>query len=712
MRAISCAVVSKSTELNRQSMARTIQGMLLWLLVVAMLAVNVSSLFASSSPIKGTRGNLHTELIWLKGGDRATPEQFEAAIVNHVLTQIYPEEREGAVRLHGLSDTDEVEAFLDELISTQLNEHHIAGAGVAVVADGELLFAKGYGYADLDADFGADFESELPVIADRTLLRTDSTGKLFVWTAVMQLVEQGKVDLESDVNRYLDFQIPATFPEVITLKHLMSHSAGFDDQGYLYALDASQIETAGLWLAENMPVRVRPPGVVSAYSNYGTALAGYIVERVSGLPFEQYVEEHVFQPLGMIHSTFRQPVPAALADDVSTNYHYADGEFHAVPFTYLRVGAMGEGHTTVTDMAKFMMAHLAEGDSPILQAEILRQMHSQLFAHDPQVSGIAYGFAESRQNGQQILRHEGNNPGVSSSALFLLPEERLGVYVAYNSNGGFGPGEQFRRAFMNHYFPAEAVPPQAIPLSADQTQELTGSYRSTRIFQTTFGKVVRLLGGNYADVEVRAGLDGVFTTEGIGSTPLEWVAVEPNVLRLADGALDGQGELVFHADNADQGARLFIGNNPYRAYEKVPWYENADFQIFVLIVCELIFFLALLAFPLRKLLRKGREATSSLPVHPVMQWLIALVCFLGLLLPFGLLLTLEESLLYGVNRALIGVLTLPLLAVASTIGAALILLRNWREFTRVERVHYGTVLVATVVFVGWVNYWNLLGFRF
>jgi CubicO group peptidase (beta-lactamase class C family) len=643
----------------------------------------------------------HKELIWLEGGHGATPEQLADAFVNKVLTQTYPKEMVSPP-LNGPSNRREVELFLNNLMQIQLHDNHIAGAAVAVVRDGELLFANGYGYAGLEA--------RKPVVAEQTLLRTDSTGKLFVWTAIMQLVEQGKLDLDADVNTYLDFSIPATFPQPITLEHLMSHSAGFEDRGYLFAHDPAELEPTDVWLTRNIPARVHPPGIVSAYSNYGTALAGYIVERISGLPFEQYVEEMIFEPLAMQNSTFRQPLPEDLATDLTTNYRYANGEFWAVPFTYLRVSAVGEGHATVTDIAKFMAAHLAEGDSPILKASTSAQMHSQLFTHDPRVSGIAYGFVQTTQNGRQILRHEGNNPGVSSSALFLLPEQKVGVYVAFNSNGGFGPGEQFRQAFLNHYYPIEAVPPQSINLNSAQNAELTGNYRSTRMFYTSFAKIVRLLGGNYADITVKASDDGRFTTQGVGSTSLQWVPVEPQVLRLADGAADGQGDLVFDADEQGHLARLYIGNNPYRAYEKVDWYETTDFHLLLLMLCELIFVLALIAFPLIRLANRAKPRTGS--ANTVVKWLVAMACLLALLFPIGLLLTVEESLLYGVSVALIAVLSMPLVAIVLSLGTLFLLLRGWREAWLLERIHYGTFLVAMIAFVGWLHYWNLLGYRF
>ena len=644
----------------------------------------------------------YKEMIWLDSGHGAGPEEIVDAMVNHVLPQTYPKAQPATAKLN---DPREVAAFFDTLIPTQLRENNIAGAGVAVVKDGQLLFSKGYGYTDL--------ATTQPAVADQTLFRTDSTGKLFVWTAVMQLATQGKLDLDADVNTYLDFSIPATFPEPITLKHLMSHTAGFDGKPYILARDISDVEPIGTWLARNLPARVRPPGVVSGYSNYGTGLAAYIVERVSGMPFEQYAETHIFAPLGMQRSTFRQPLPPELAADLTTNYHYANGTFQSVPFQYLRA-QVGEGAMTVTDMSKFMRAHLASGDSPILSAATAQQMHSQLYVHDPRISGFAHGFAETTQNRQHILRHEGNLEGVSSSELFLLPGQRLGVYVAYNSNGGFGPGEEFRRAFLDHYFPAAATPPTPVRLTQDQIDALTGSFRSTNIFSRSFAKVLTLLGGLYGDVQVRANADGTFTTHGIGAEPLRWVPVEPQVLRLADGALNSQGDLVFGMDAQDGVTRLYVANTPYRAYEKVAWYETGGFHITLLAVCEALFLSALIIWPVAWFMQRRRATVHSSRSRRLMRWLMAGACLLAVLFLIGLAISLEEALLYGVTSALISVLVLPLLMIIMFVGSLGFAARSWRDagWGVIGRVHYSVVAVAMLAFVGWLSYWNLLGFHF
>ena len=300
----------------------------------------------------------------------------------------------------GPTDPAELEAFMDDLLGRQMEDHHIAGAAVSVVKDGKLFFAKGYGYANL--------EKGIPVDPEQTSFRIGSVTKLFTWTAVMQLVEQGKLDLDADINTYLDFRIPDTYPQPITLKHLLTHTPGFEDRFFeVLASDADDLTPPRQWLVSHMPARVRPPGDCAAYSNYGTALAGYIVARVSGQPYDQYIQEHILSPLGMVHSTAQSPIPPHMHAHASTGYTYVDGALQAFP-DYLGQPALVPGagiSASATDMARFMIAHLQSGayaDADIANARILKestaqQMHSTVYAHDPRLLGTAYGFFDFKR---------------------------------------------------------------------------------------------------------------------------------------------------------------------------------------------------------------------------------------------------------------------------------------------------------------------------
>jgi CubicO group peptidase (beta-lactamase class C family) len=187
----------------------------------------------------------------------------------------------------------ELEAFLAGLLPSLMEAHHVPGAVFVMVKDGELFFARGYGYADL--------ETRRPVDPETTLFRVASVSKLFTATAAMQLVEQGKLDLHADVNQYLeDFEIEEAFGEPVTLHHLLTHTGGFDDRYLRSAVRiGTPIQPLGLYLAERMPPRVTPPGRILSYSNHGIALVGHLVEAVTGSSFTEYVDAQVLGPLRM-----------------------------------------------------------------------------------------------------------------------------------------------------------------------------------------------------------------------------------------------------------------------------------------------------------------------------------------------------------------------------------------------------------------------------
>src|SRR3984957_10231240 len=213
---------------------------------------------------------------------------------------------------HSLDQAD-LTAFFDGILPLQLERSDIAGASVLVMKDGNTLLAKGYGYADV--------KSKKPVDPAATIFRLASISKLFTWVSVMQLEEQGRLNLDTDVNQYLDFTIRPAFNKPITLRNLMTHTGGFEEEDRdIIVTNPSHAVALRDFLIRNQPQRMFAPGTIPAYSNYGVGLAGYIVQRVSGEPFEQYVEQHIFLPLKMANSTFYQPPPTPLRKLPSEGY--------------------------------------------------------------------------------------------------------------------------------------------------------------------------------------------------------------------------------------------------------------------------------------------------------------------------------------------------------------------------------------------------------
>jgi CubicO group peptidase (beta-lactamase class C family) len=612
----------------------------------------------------------------------------------------------------GPTDPAELESFLDGLLAQEMQEDHIAGAAVAVVKDGQLFFAKGYGYADV--------ENKISIDPEQTIFRIGSLSKLFTSTAVMQLVEQGKLDLDADVNTYLDFRIPDTYSQPVTLKHLMTHTSGFEDRAFeVLVSDAADLVPVREWLVSHMSARVSPPGEYAAYSNFNTMLAGYIVERVSGQPYDQYIKEHILNPLGMVHSNAHAPMPLDLRPYESKGYTYDDG-FQVYPYYLGQLAIVPAGglQASATDMARFMIAHLQNGlysDTVIAEARILketpaRQMHSPLYTADPRLLGTAYGFFDFTDNGQWTIGHDGAAPP-TNSILLLLPDRNLGVFVVYNSQVGDLTSQHlgFQRAFFDHYYPAPAVEPIQRPADfAERARQFEGSYKLTRGSQTTLEKVVGLFG---AAVEIKDPGNGTL----LMSTPWgdwQFVEVEPNYFRQVDGRI----HILFRTDERGQIRYLFTDLTPMFAFEKLEWYEMPGFNIVLLLVSQLIF-LSNLIVALVRAIRNRRTNDSQSRMSRgarVAQWIIVGISILNLLFVVGTVLWGNPAPLFGVAMIYKIVLGLGVVSAVLTVGALVYTVLAWKKsyWGVASRLYYTLVTVAAVAFVWFLNTWNLLGWRY
>ena len=629
-------------------------------------------------------------LLLLIGGLWAAPVGAEAAV-------------EGATAV-----LPDLEPFLAETIGAQLRELGLPGAAVAVVADGQLLFAQGYGLANQ--------AQNRPVDGERTLFRTGSVGKLITWTAVMQLVEQGRLDLHADVNDYLDFAIPATFPEPITLAHLMTHTAGFADQGEaLFLLDEAKMMPLRQYLVELQPDRVFPPGRAQAYSNYGVALAGYIVERVAGEPFAAYVEKNIFAPLEMNHSTLRQPVPAELASHLAVGY--GPGDLGRLPgdFLYAPPYPAGAMSASAADMGRFMIAHLQDGryqDAIILQPETAALMRSRQYAADPRLDGMGYGFMRQRVNGREILFHRGSTFQFNAG-LYLLPEEKVGLYVVYNGADGMDAPADLWEQFMDRYYPGGET--AVLPPASGDAQEIAvynGEYHLARAHFSGPAKIFRLL----ESAQVMASRDGYLqlTVEGRAE---RYVQVEPGLFR---HETDGS-RLAFHTD--DEGVRwlsldgrpAFLNFTATAAFE-VPWYASLSVSVLLIGLTVLLFVGAAVGWLIGWL--RNRRAERPLPLR-IGRWtavafllgllffLIAFASVIGDIDPaFG-----APRLFFGEASGLELVLALPWLVAVTAVGLFVSAVFVWRE-TAVAlwgKLHLTLLSLMAVAIIWWLAYWGLLG---
>ena len=606
----------------------------------------------------------------------------------------------------GLRTPEEMESFVDGFVGGELEAYHVAGLTVAVVKDGKIFFAKGYGWADVDG--------QTPVDADKTLFRPGSVSKLFTWTAVMQLVEQGKLDLDADVNTYLtQFKIPDTYEAPITLRHLLTHTAGLEDGGigYLMVRSPQQIVPLARSLGQHRPARVRPvgtsdEGLSSSYSNWGASLAGLIVANVSGLSFEDYVEANILRPLSMRSSTFKEPLPEDLQKRMSVGYTFGAGAFKPQSYEYIaNFGPAGSMAATATDMARFMIAHLqagGSGDARILKPETVRAMHARVFSPHPAVSGSGLGFYEAYVNGRRIVGHGGDTNNFHSE-LGLLDQEGVGFFASVNTGGTAAlVPRHFLRAFMNHYFPARLPAVKPPKDFASRAGKYVGQYRALRHSFTKFEKVFALLGG----VNVTATKDNTLVIPGLLGDSAQFAEVAPAVFREVGG-----DRTVAFVENGSGQVLGMVGAFPSVPFAKLPWYESSPFHL-ALLGLSLLFFMIALVSALRNWKsdkagpRAARWARRNLGVLGAVN--LAFVVGLVATLAAG-----QNDLIFALPKGFYVVLTLPLIGLALTAISLVLAPRVWRDgyWTSGARLLHTAGLASAIAFVWFLNYWNLLGYR-
>jgi CubicO group peptidase (beta-lactamase class C family) len=488
----------------------------------------------------------------------------------------------------GMSARDKLSAYFHESMQEAMKNHQLPNAGIAVVMGDEIILLQGYGYADLESMRSVDPEEHL--------FRSGSVSKVFTWTAVMQLAEKGMVDLDADINQYLDFDIPDRLYKAgkeettgpITLKHLMTHTSGFEDvlEG-LFLLDPDKHPGLREYLLEKIPERIYPAGRVMAYSNYGPALAGYIIERVSGKGFETYMRDHVFNPLGMESSNFSQPLPESLNNRLVQAYRKAGEDFLPGRFEYMPAPAGGLS-TTAADMARFMLAHLnggmVEGQS-ILEPVTVRRMHSKLFVHHYLLGGMAHGFKETIFNGQHVLFH-GGSTNLFDSGLYMLPDSKIGIFITC-SGGSFQTHMEIFHDFMNQFFPAQPVflPEMPRGQAVSQAKALQGEYQQSRRVETSTDKLLNILTGV---MRVRADKDGQLLVTHLGKT-YRFAEEEPWVYRNLDpGPANPFGTFNYLIKGEDPKGRTMLMSDGPMTYIRMPWYARGGTTASILIGSLLI----------------------------------------------------------------------------------------------------------------------------
>jgi CubicO group peptidase (beta-lactamase class C family) len=557
----------------------------------------------------------------------------------------------------------DLQAFFGGQVPDMLKRSDIAGGVVVVVKDGKLIFAQGYGQADVAA--------HKPVVADRTLFRLGAISKTLTWTAVMQMVGEGKIDLDADVNRYLDFKIPEKFGRPITMRDLMTQTSGFEETfAKEFVPSTAQLFPLDDYLREHLPSRIFPPGKILAYSNYNASLAGYIVQRVSGEPVDQYLARHILDPLGMDHSTFAQPLPAALALDMSVGYHAASNK-QSIPFEAVEISPAGGMTSTGTDMARFMISQLENGQFEgisILSPAMIALMHAPQSVGVPGMNGFTLGFYQENRNGLRIIGHTGDTIAFHSD-MHLLLDKHVGLFVAFNSEGRQLAVKNIHtalfRAFLDRYYPY--TPPQQVTVADPQRDaaRVAGWYMTSRRLQSSLSLI-------YApeQTHVTANPDGTIQIDALtdaDGAPKNWREVGPLIYR----EVGGSAHTKFLAD---KDGRILYWNSddllPQMVFQPVRGLQSLGALVWMVRAFIVLLLLTLAIWIGGALVRRCTRTTLTLTRNQFRWRLASRVGMVLLLLLLGGWSKMPSYIFYTANDELDGFLTgLYLLGVLATIGA-------------------------------------------
>lgn len=526
----------------------------------------------------------------------------------------------------------ELEAFVDGVVQRAMARDRIAGVTISVVQNGQVVLKKGYGFANLD--------QRKPVDPDQTLFRVGSISKTFTWIALMNEIESGHMRLDGPVNLYLPepLQLKDQGKKTqVRLRDLMTHTAGFEDRalGQLIERDPNRIRPLNDYLRQERPRRVREPGLLPSYSNYGAALAGAAVANVTGKPFEQLVTEEIILPTGMRHTTFREarpwrdnlpaPMSGDLAADLSDGFSWTPLGWKVQPREFMgQVAPAGAASSTAGDMARYMNLLLNGGvidGKTVFSPRTAQAFRTPMYRPAPEAAGWNAGFQDIPLPGGRRGFGHGGATLYFHSNLVIAPELGLGVFISANTDSGANLPATLPATIIEHFYAKPPAAPAPSALSYEQARLYEGEYLTTRrAYGGLEGFINRIMGR----VTIRATPDGRLSVNEGDTTSLFNAAGKPGVFKAVEGPL----VLVFDA-NGDRPSRFYAARG-FATYERIAPLRSANLLIWTAAIAGL----ASLATVLGTIFRNRREArqtpvqarASQMQTAQAVLWLIAAAC--------------------------------------------------------------------------------------
>lgn len=605
--------------------------------------------------------------------------------------------------LNSMNQGQEIQNFADSFFSEKMERYHVPGASLVVAEDGKIVFSQGYGYANL--------KEKIPVTPEETIFRVGSVSKLFTATAVMQLAEQNKLKLNDDINQFLDqsLQIPSTYPQPITFANLLTHTDGFDFGWGIGVFARSKENLLSLkdFLQQNIPSRIYSPGKIFLYGNVGMTIAGHIVEKISGMSFNEYVHEHIFNSLEMNRSSFEQPLPERLNRNLAVGYKYQNGKFVPRPFGYFQSPPAGSLSATSLDLAHFLLAHLQNGEykeKRILRKENIEAMQKQQFSVNPNMAGATYGFYERYIRGERIIEHSGRLNGYNS-LLVALPKHNMGFVLTCNANGGKLINE-FREEFLKTYYPEPKkndVVPSSTSVSSSPLANLSGIYRLNQYAHNGIDKLGVLL-GVAPEIKLNIEADKILT---FSSNPEEkWFRVSPLLFR----SEKKNSYITFKKINGKM--HFFQGDWAFLAFEKLAWYEPVKFQFKILVFCLATFIITLILW-LSQLVFQS-SALNNITNIAWLKELSVIIALINIVFAAGVCFSVIRldfwEILYGLPQGVKNLIQLTKVSAFLSVGlGALVILAWFKEGNYMAaKIWYSLVATAGISFTFYLKYWNFL----
>lgn len=594
-----------------------------------------------------------------------------------------------------------IQEFMDNFFEKEMNKYKVSGATLLVVKDGKEVYKRGYGYSDVD--------ERITVNPDKTLFPVASVSKLFTAIAIMQLYEQGKIDLNENVEKYITpYKIENDYNEVVTCANLLTHSSGIDEASEIdgNTRNDKAIKSQEYYFNNHIPRVVVKPNTISRYSNQGYNILGYVIEKVSGITYEEYIKKYILEPLRMNDSLVRLK-----NSDTAIGYEYIDGVFKEVPLAYQYTSGSSGIIVTTRDMENFITAILNNGEinnTRILKESTMKLMKEKQFSNNKALSGMGYGFIRSNRNGKEIVKHEGALPGFTST-MFLIEDENLGIYVSTNSLNPL-PFD-IEQEFLNSFYPKDNSKYNNTKANINKDySDFEGTYRSYDGISKSNIMKIGILFDRTMDLTIKDNKDGTLTLKEYTN------AKEKNVTKLKENSEgvfvreDGKGDFAFKFDSNNKVIYAF-NDISHNSYEKIKFYEGRIFNIVVILSTILVFVLNVF-ITLSRVLRKNRKRYKKnieiLIISDLIISIFNIVGFIGaLVMAVFMISTNNFSHLLFLKILLCLLIVSTLLSIVTVINTVSVLIK--KGCTNKQKLYFYILSVSNLVFVGIIYYYNFLG---